>query len=627
MCGIAGKLNFGGNDVEARDIKRMLDTIIYRGPDDEGIYTQAAVGLGQRRLSIIDLRKEATPPISNEDSTIWIVLNGEIYNFESLRAELLDQGHTFRTLSDTEVIVHLYEQYGQACLHRLRGMFAFAIWDSNKQVLFVARDRLGKKPLYYTHSASSLVFGSEMKAIMTDSGVTASPDFYALGQYLSCQYVPSPLTAFSGIRKIPAGHYLLCTVQGHIQIEPYWRPAHTHRPMALCQEDAQEQLLAILNESIRLRMIADVPIGAFLSGGVDSGSIVALMAMQSTRPIKTFSIGFKESCYNELPLARILGQRYGTEHHELLMSPAGVEILPSLIRHYNEPFADPSAIPTFYLAQFTRRHVTVALSGDGGDESFAGYQHYSIMQRLALFDRLPQRLRAVGTQIFRSQLRCFSGSERALKLDKALGMIGAALPQRYYQYLGILKEQEKNRLYTSKFHDLIRASCSASNTWEIPWASTRDQIDWMMAHDQTHYLPDCLMVKTDIASMANSLEVRCPLLDNELVEFAWSLPSQWKINNKGQKVIFKDAVRHLLPQEILGKPKSGFSLPLAQWFRTDLSDLLKDALLSDQATARRLFNPIYVRQMVDEHLTERREWTNRLWALVCLELWFREFID
>ena len=626
MCGIVGKLNFNGHPVPSEHVKAMADTIVYRGPDDEGIYTSASVGLGQRRLSIIDLRKEATAPLSNEDGTIWIVFNGEIYNFQSLRTELLSQGHSFRTVSDTEVIVHLYEQYGQACLHRLRGMFAFAIWDSNKQVLFAARDRLGKKPFYYTHSASHFIFGSEIKAITTDPSVSASPDFYALDRYLSCQYVPSPLTAFSGIHKIPAGHYLLCTAKGHLLVASYWHPAGTPKT-TLSQEAAQEQLLAILKESIRLRMIADVSVGAFLSGGIDSGAVVALMAMQSAKPVKTFSIGFNESRYNELPFARILAKHYGTEHHEFMVSPSAMEILPDLIRHYNEPFADASAIPTYYLAQFTRQHVKVALSGDGGDESFAGYQHYAMMQRLALFDWLPQTLRGAGTSMLRFPQRCFSGSEQGLKLDKALGMVGATLSQRYHQYLGILKDQEKDRLYTSKFHDLIRASRGDQNTWEIPWASTTDQLDWMMAHDQTHYLPDCLMVKTDIASMANSLEVRCPLLDHELVEFAWSLPSSWKMNAEGQKVIFKQAVQSLLPREILQKPKTGFAVPLAQWFRSDLSGLLKDTLLSKQGTARGLFDPSFLRQMVDDHVAGRRDWANRLWALLCLELWFREFID
>lgn len=626
MCGIVGKLNFNGQPVPSEQIKAMADTIVYRGPDDEGLYTGDGIGLGQRRLSIIDLRRESTAPLSNEDGRIWIVFNGEIYNFHSLRAELIELGHTFRTASDTEVIVHLYEQYGIECLHRLRGMFAFAIWDSTQRVLFAARDRLGKKPLYYTHSASHFIFGSEIKAIMTDPSVTASPDFYALDQYLSYQYVPSPLTAFNGISKVPAGHYLLCTAQGHLTIASYWHPARTPKT-TLSQEAAREQLMTILKESIRLRMIADVPIGAFLSGGIDSGAVVALMAMQSDKPVRTFSIGFNEGRYNELPFARILAKHYGTEHHEFMVSPSAIEILPRLIRHYNEPFADASAIPTYYLAQLTRQHVTVALSGDGGDESFAGYQHYAMMHRLALFDWLPQPLRAAGAGVLRFPLRCFPKSRQVLKLDKALGMLGASLSQRYHHYMGVLKDQEKDRLYTAKFRSLTQDSRSEKNVWEIPWASTADQLNWMMAHDQTHYLPDCLMVKTDIASMANSLEVRCPLLDHELVEFAWSLPSHWKMNAEGQKVIFKDAVKHLLPREILQKPKTGFAVPLAQWFRTELSGLLKDTLLSEQGAARGLFDPAFLRQMVDDQLSGRRDWANRLWALLCLELWFREFID
>lgn len=626
MCGIVGKLNFNGQPVPGELIEAMADTIVYRGPDDKGVYTAAGVGLGQRRLSVIDLRRESTAPLSNEDGTIWIVFNGEIYNFQSLRAELIEQGHVFRTASDTEVIVHLYEQAGVRCLDRLRGMFAFAIWDSRKHVLFVARDRLGKKPLYYRHTANHFIFGSEIKSITADPDVSASPDFYALDRYLTYQYVPSPLTAFSGIHKVPAGHYLLCSAQGRLQTVSYWHPADTPKT-TLTKRDAETKLLAILKESIRLRMIADVPIGAFLSGGVDSGAVVALMAMQSSAPVKTFSIGFHEERYNELPFARTLAERYGTEHHEFMVTPSAVDILPRLIRHYNEPFADSSAIPTYYVSQATRQHVTVALSGDGGDESFAGYQHYVMMHRLASFDWVPQAFRMTGTDALRVPLQWFLPNKYAVKLDKALGMVGTGLSRRYHHVLGIVKDQEKDRLYTANFQELIRASQSEQDIWEIPWAANVDDLDWMMAHDQTHYLPDCLMVKTDISSMANSLEVRCPLLDHELVEFAWSLPSQWKMNNEGRKVIFKNAVRHLLPQEILRKPKSGFAVPLAQWFRTDLSELLKDALLSEQAIARGLFNPGWLRRMVDDHLTGQREWTNRLWALLCLELWFREFMD
>ncbi len=626
MCGIAGKLNFGGNAVEPREIKRMLDTILYRGPDDEGIYTHSSVGLGQRRLSIIDLRRESTAPLPNEDGSIWIVLNGEIYNFQELRTKLLEQGHVFRTGSDTEVIVHLYEEYGIDCLQHLRGMFAFVIWDSTKQWLFAARDRLGKKPFFYTSSPMRFLFASEIKAITADSSVSATPDFDAIDRYLTSQYVPAPLTAFAEIHKLPAGHYLLCTGPNQIRVTPYWFPAQTPKT-TLTQTEATEQLLAILKDAVRLRMIADVPIGAFLSGGVDSGAVVALMAMQSSTPVKTFSIGFNEERYNELPFARLLADRYGTEHHEFTVTPSALDILPQMIRHYNEPFADSSAIPTYYLSQATRQHVTVALSGDGGDESFAGYQHYAMMQRLASFDWMPESLRMTGTHALRVPLQWFHGNERALKLDKVLGMVGTNLPTRYHHFLGIVKDQEKDRLYTAKFLELIRASRSEQDIWDIPWVATEDLVDWMMAHDQTHYLPDCLMVKTDISSMANSLEVRCPLLDHKLVEFAWSLPSHWKMNGKGQKIIFKNAVRSLLPDGILHKPKSGFSVPLAQWFRTELSKLLKDALLSDQSIARGLFDPGWLRRMVNDHLEGRREWTNRLWAILCLELWFREFID
>lgn len=626
MCGIVGKLNFNGQPVNSQEIKNMADAIVYRGPDDEGYYCHRNIGLGQRRLSIIDLRRESTAPLSNEDGTVWIVFNGEIYNFQELRMVLVEQGHVFRTGSDTEVIVHLYEQHGLDCLTHLRGMFAFVIWDSNKQQLFAARDRLGKKPFYYTCSSSHFLFGSEIKAIAADASVSMQPNFDAIDHYLTCQYVPAPLTAFAGIHKLPAGHYLLCTGQGQIQVNPYWFPAQVPKT-TLTQPEATERLLMILKDAVRLRMIADVPIGAFLSGGVDSGAVVALMAMQSSSPVKTFSIGFNEDQYNELPFARLLAQRYGTEHHEIMVKPSALDILPSLIRHYNEPFADPSAIPTYYVSQVTRQYVTVALSGDGGDESFAGYGRYIMMRQLAAFDWVPNPVRRLTTQALRWPLKRWPASALAIKLDKAFGMLGSGLGQRYHQCVGIVKDQEKTRLYTPHLYELIRLSRGTYNLWDIPWAKTEDPLDWLMAHDQSHYLPDCLMVKTDIASMANSLEVRCPLLDHEFVEFAWSLPSSWKLNAGGQKVIFKNAIQHLLPTEILQKPKTGFSVPLAEWFRRELSGLLQDTLLGEQGLKRGLFDPLLLRRMVNDHLVGRRDWSNRLWALLCLELWFREFID
>lgn len=626
MCGIVGKLNFNGDGVSPREIQLMAKTIVYRGPDDEGTYCADGVGLGQRRLAIIDLRHESTAPLSNEDGTVWIVFNGEIYNFQELRCRLQEQGHVFRTGSDTEVIVHLYEQHGIDCLQYLRGMFAFVIWDRTKRCLFAARDRLGKKPFFYTHDASRLIFGSEIKAIMADPSVDAQPNFNAIDQYLTCQYVPAPLTAFVGIQKLPAGHYLLCTGPDQLRVTPYWFPAQVPKT-TLTYNEATQRLFGMLKEAVRYRMIADVPIGAFLSGGVDSGAVVALMAMQSSTPVKTFSIGFNDERYNELPFAKLLAERYGTEHHEFMVRPSALDILPGLIRHYNEPFADSSAIPTYYVAQATRQHVTVALSGDGGDESFAGYEHYAMMHRLAAFDCIPQTLRRGGTGALRRALARMPEHPSAVKLDKALVMIGSEIGQRYHHYMGILKEQEKARLYTHQMRQHIRDSSVGTETWDIPWAHTSDQFDWMMAHDQTHYLPDCLMVKTDIASMANSLEVRCPLLDHELVEFAWALPSAWKTDGTGRKLIFKEAVRDLLPRKIFEKPKTGFAVPLASWFRTDLRPLLRDTLLSDQATARNLFEPSALRTMVEDQLTGRRDWANRLWALLCLELWFREFID
>jgi asparagine synthase (glutamine-hydrolysing) len=626
MCGIVGKVNFNGEPVEKSLLKRMADTIVYRGPDDEGYYSAPYIGLGQRRLAIIDLRSAAAPPLSNEDGSAWVVFNGEIYNFKELRSELIEKGHKFRTASDTEVIVHLYEEYGVECLHRMRGMFAFAIWDAKNKLLFAARDRVGKKPFNYTKTRSSFVFGSEIKAITADPTIRRTPDYSALDSYLRWQYVPSPRTAFAGISKLPPGHYLTCDVEGNLNICQYWSPPCSTKT-SLPKEEIEQELLRILRESIRLRMVSDVPIGAFLSGGIDSGTTVALMAMESSAPIKTFSIGFEEEKFNELPFAKMLAERYGTEHHEFTVRPSAADVLPLLVHHYNEPFADPSALPTYYVSKMTRQHVTVAISGDGGDESFAGYVHYRKVMQWAKFDGIPATLRSAIFNSMDALTPAGHHVNAVAKMSKALRMAGAQLPDRYRQYMSILKDQERDYLYTDHFRHLAGESLPVQVVEELPWHEDMDSIDWMMRHDQSHYLPDCLMVKTDIASMANSLEVRCPLLDHHMIEFAATIPSHMKVNSSGGKAILKSAVKDLLPESTFNKPKTGFGVPVSAWFRGDLAPFLKDILLSESAEKRELFHQKQVHRMVEEQLSGARDWGNRLWAFLILELWFREFID
>lgn len=627
MCGICGKIEFRPVTVDDSLIRRMCGALVHRGPDAEGIHVAPHIGLGQRRLSIIDLRPEAAPPLSNEDGSLWLVFNGEIYNFREEREELISKGHRFRTNADTEVILHLYEEYGTGCLSRLLGMFAFALWDSRKKTLFAARDRFGKKPYYYTKTPSSFLFGSAIRAIAADPSVVLSPDYTAIDRYLTWQYVPSPLTAFSGIRKLPPAHFLTCGVDGVVTVQRYWTPCQGGK-MEASPREIEEELIRRLREAVRCRLISDVPLGAFLSGGIDSATIVALMALESDRPVKTFSIGFEEETHNELPFARKVAQRYGTDHHEFIVKPDAADVIPLLVRHFNEPFADSSALPTYYVSKMTRAHVTVALSGDGGDESFCGYNRYREVLRWGLVDGLLHAARrAIGAGIM-SLLGLMPYSNSLAKASRGFRMAGSRLPGRYALHISILKPEEKRACYTPRFHRLIADGAAGGDpVAAFPWESSMDPLDWMMSHDQHFYLPDCLMVKADVASMANSLEVRCPFLDHRLAEFAAAIPSAMKRDHDGGKRVLKEAFKDLLPAEILCKPKSGFGVPLAKWFRGELSDLLKGTLLDGNAARRGLFDGRFVKKMVEEQIGGRRDWSNRLWAFLVLELWFREFLD
>jgi asparagine synthase (glutamine-hydrolysing) len=628
MCGICGKLIFKDLIPKPSTIRAMCKTLIHRGPNDEGVYTAPHIGLGQRRLSVIDLTPSACPPLSNEDRTIWGVFNGEIYNFQELRKQLQMQGHYFATNSDTEVIIHQYEESGVACLNKLRGMFAFALWDVRRKILFCARDRFGKKPFCYTLMPHSFVFGSEIKAITIDPDVSVSPNFHAIEQYLTYQFVPSPLTAFDGITRLMPGEYLTCDLKGNVETHQYWEISPSTKTIA-GHDEIEAQLLQHLRESVRLRMISDVPVGAFLSGGIDSAAIVAMMAQESHKPIKTFSIGFEDEEYNELPYAKLLADRYGTEHHEMIVKPNAAEILPLLVHHYNEPFADSSALPTFYISKMASQYVTVALSGDGGDESFAGYENYASILAWNKCDVMPLWFRKATAKGGRNLLNLFQNSNYAARLSRGLSMIEAAnVKSRRLQFGTILKPEEKHLVYTGLFKELIsKVPVPDDPLSAYPWEGGMDSLNWLMRHDLKFYLPDCLMVKTDIAAMANSLEVRCPLLDQNLVEFAATLPSHIKRDATGGKVIFKQALKNFLPDQVLKKPKSGFNVPLDSWLRGDLSFLLKETLLDETSARRGLFKQRYMIKMVNEHIDGRRNWSNRLWAFLFLELWFREFID
>jgi asparagine synthase (glutamine-hydrolysing) len=626
MCGIAGKVDFTGAMVPESAIRRMCDPIIHRGPDAAGFHTEPYLGLGERRLSIIDLSEQANPPLTNEDNSAWIVFNGEIYNFRELRSGLLEEGHIFRTNGDTEVILHLYEKYGIGCLKRLRGMFAFAIWDSRERLLFAARDRLGKKPFFYSKTPTSFLFGSSISAITADPGVGTSPNFGAIDSYLTNQYVPSPLTAFSGIFKLPPAHYLLCDTRGNLRVERYWSPPGGEKTTA-SEEEITAELMRLLRESVRIRLISDVPLGVFLSGGIDSGTVTALMATESSRPVKTFSIGFEEEGLGELAYARQVAKRYGTDHHEFVVRPSAADILPLLVKYYNEPFADSSAIPTYYVSQIAREQITVALSGDGGDESFLGYDHYRDTERWRKVDFVPFPVRQQIAGIMQGALEILPYGNVTSRMIRGWQMVGSLLPERYRTQLSIVKDQEKRACYTPYLRSLLNGNNGTSHLLDLPWDRSMDSLDWMARHDQNFYLPDCLMVKTDVASMANSLEVRCPFLDHQFIEFAATIPSSLKRNSKGGKAILRRAVQSLLPAEVLHKRKTGFGVPLAKWFSADLKGLLRATLLDERSAKRGLFQQSFLKRMIEEQIAQKRDWSNRLWAFLFLELWFREYVD
>ena len=628
MCGISGKLYFDSTrPVEREVLERMNAVLAHRGPDDAGIYCDGPIGLAHRRLSIIDLSPAGHQPMSNEDGTIWIVFNGEIYNFQSLRPDLLHRGHRFRSNTDTEVILHLYEDHGTDCLRFLRGMFAFALWDGPRRQLFLARDRLGKKPLSYQQDAQGLRFASEVKAILQDSEVTARPDPVGISHYLTYQYVPSPGSAFQGVHRLPPGHYLTCR-DGRVEVVRYWRLRRDQK-REQSEEDWCQEIVARLEEAVRLRMISDVPLGAFLSGGIDSSAVVALMSRAGAGPVKTFSIGFEEPEYDELKYARQVAERFGTEHHELVVRPDAVAILPKLAWHYDEPFADSSAVPTYYVAQMTRQYVTVALNGDAGDESFGGYDRYVANLLAASFDRWP------GAGLLRHAIRCGlrflpqSGTRTSLlyRGRRFLDGLTETPERRYARWFCHFYGDRKAALCTPEFlaaggEDALEVLLAAYRQSDAP-----DFGDATLGVDAGLYLPDDLLVKVDIASMAHSLEARSPFLDHEFMEFAATIPFELKVRGRVKKYILKRALAGLLPERILHRPKMGFGVPIDHWLRHELREVAYETLLGSRAVSRGYFQVRTVRRMLDEHMQGKAGWHYLLWNLLMLELWHRTYID
>lgn len=620
MCGITGKIFFSKErNIEEAELKRMADIIQHRGPDDEGFYIHKNVGLGFRRLSIIDLHT-GHQPLSNENESKWIIFNGEIYNFLQLRQQLIQKGYSFKTKTDTEVILKLYEEYGVHCVDFLRGMFGFAIWDDEKKQLFCARDRFGIKPFYYYKDNEKLVFGSEIKSILKSANIDKTLSDDALDSYFAFGYITSDLSIYKEIKKLQPAHYLLLSFKGQptIEIKKYWdivfEPDRCKSEKEWCDE-----IESALSESVKLHMIADVPLGAFLSGGIDSSSVVAMMAKNSKQPIKTFSIGFKEQKYNELQYAREVAEKYGCEHHEEIVEPESMSLLPKLVYAYDEPFADSSAIPTYYVSKLARKYVTVVLSGDGGDELFAGYDVYKHLKQIysnPLNFKSPILNKFIWGNVHRLIPDHGKGKTTTYYYSKDKKLIPA--------HLSVWSRTERKRLLVN--YGFIDHTNVSENFKEriLKKRPDYDFISNMQSLDMQTYMVDSVLTKVDRASMLNSLEVRVPLLDHKFAELSFKIPWNLKFNHGNQKYIFKKAMTPYLPSSILNHPKQGFSVPLEFWFKDDLKEYVNDTLLSENSKLSRFLNKKYVTEIIHKNQKGTKDFSSRIWPLVFFEEWLKQ---
>jgi asparagine synthase (glutamine-hydrolysing) len=601
----------------------MCNQIVYRGPDDEGIYVADGAGLGMRRLSIIDL-SGGHQPVFNEDRSAWIVFNGEIYNFPELRPELEKRGHRFYTKTDTEVIIHLYEEMGADCVTKLRGMFGLAIYDKTKRKLILARDRLGKKPLHYALHKGNLYFGSEIKSILAAVPELAEVNGQALLEYLYYGYVPEPLTAFTGIHKLPSGH-LLEFEDGEIRIRQYWDLPEYNTYAPKSEEECLEELEHRLLEATRIRLISDVPLGAFLSGGTDSSTIVALMARASAGPVKTFSIGFKKDDYNEAQYARIVAQKFGTDHHEMILDPDVVGTVEHLTSSLEEPFGDSSMLPTYYVSQMARQHVTVALSGDGGDEIFGGYDRYRVHAARRIFEHIPEWAR----KLYRDKV--FPRLPRGMRGRKLSYNVSLSWQERYVDGISFIPTFERDTpVLSDGFRAVLDRGDDPGNVLRRRFAAapTQDPVSQILYVDTKTYMVDDILTKVDRMSMLNSLEVRVPILDHVFVEWATGLALEWKLRGKDQKYILRKLAERLgVPREVLYRQKQGFSLPLVYWMRHELKDMLM-MLLEPRTLDRGYFRPSGIRAVMDDYLVRGKSTnTGRIWRLLMFELWHRNFLE
>lgn len=627
MCGIAGFF-----DVASRAIRpdagaiaaRQIGVIRYRGPDAQGLHVGPGLALAHARLSIIDTSEAANQPMHDASGDVALVFNGEIYNFAALRAELTARGHSFRTNSDTEVILEGYRAWGPDVAKRLSGMFAIALYDRLRDRLVLVRDRLGKKPLAYGFVGSTFVFASELKAVLAYPGMRRAPDLRAIDAYLTYQYVPHDMCAFAGLAKLPPAHIGVLERGGALKLERYWSLPEPSQAKPRPEGDIHAELLARLEKATRVRLVSDVPIGAFLSGGVDSSAVVAMMARVSPAPVRTFTIGFDAASHDERPYARMVAERYGTRHEELEVTPDATQVVDDLAYHFDEPFADASAVPTYYVAKIARENVTVVLTGDGGDESFLGYERYLALRRLEGLQRLPAPLVRAMRAVLGALPSAVDRIQLLRRLRRAADGLGAARSRRYGAFVAYFDDRAKRELYGEALLPLLAASSlDRLEPWLAASASLPLAACWADAHT---YLPDDLLVKVDIASMANSLECRSPFLDHELMAWAAQLPEAQRFPGSEPKGLLKRALEPHLPRELLYRKKMGFAAPIDGWIDGTLSARVDDALLAPQARARGLFRSEAIAALIRRHRAGERQ-GYRIWALLMLELWFRQWID
>jgi asparagine synthase (glutamine-hydrolysing) len=622
MCGIAGIVHHDrGRPVAPRLLRAMCDVLAHRGPDDFGQHLDGHVGIGMRRLSIIDLQS-GRQPIANEDGTVQVVFNGEIYNYRALRQELIARGHRLRTTGDTEVIAHLYEEQGEGCVERLRGMFAFAVWDARDETLMLARDRMGIKPLYYAEVPAGLVFASELKGLLAHPEVGRDVDPQAVAEYFRYSYVPGDLCVLDGVRKLPAAHVLTFR-EGRLRVARYWRvqpePDHS-RPEAAWNRELGERL----GEAVESHLVSDVPVGAFLSGGLDSGAMVALMARASTGPIRTFTVGFATptGTFDEREPARAVARRYATRHHECLLEADVTAVLPRIVRAFDEPFADSSAVPNFLVCRETARHVKVALSGLGADELFGGYERYAGLELGERYRRLPRLARRALSAVVGGFTRGATSSQLGDRLRRFVGAAEMTAPERYRSFINVFSKVPE--VLRSDVREEIGGKGSEYDR-VVDGLSVETALDLALFADLSLYLPDDLLTLTDRISMAHSLEVRVPFLDHELVEFVARMPARLKVRGLRKKVLFRRVIEPLLPSGHLRRPKQGFSVPMAEWLRGTLRPLVSDLVTSRACRESPWLDHVRVGRLVDEHLAGRANHEVRVWAIVCFLEWQRQY--